>query len=161
MALIFTDFPTGSGFQPCALLEICESKCLPQDTSRVNCGTTLAGSDLTGYNSPRFSHKQECIPVGCVLSTAVAMFISACTGHCVSQHVLGRWVFSQGVSSQVDDCLEVSSQGGICPRGSLRGGFCQGRGCIPACTEADIPPAVDRMTDRCKNIIFAYYVCGW
>ena len=24
MALIFTNFPTGSGFQPCALLEICE-----------------------------------------------------------------------------------------------------------------------------------------
>ena len=35
------------------------------------------------------------------------------------------------------------------------GGACYGEGGIPACTEADPPPLVNRMTDRCKNIIFA------
>ena len=29
LALIFTDFPTGSGSQPCALLEICEYQSHP------------------------------------------------------------------------------------------------------------------------------------
>ena len=33
--------------------------------------------------------KQECTPVGCVPSAVVAMSTPACTGHCVSQHVLG------------------------------------------------------------------------
>ena len=33
--------------------------------------------------------------------------------------------------------------------------------CIPASTEADTPPPpVNRMTDRCKNITFANFVCG-
>ena len=30
--------------------------------------------------------------------------------------------------------------------------------CIPVCTGAD--PTVDRMTDICKNIAFANFVCG-
>ena len=55
--------------------------------------------------------EQECIPVGCVLSAAVAMCIPECIGQgvCASQHALGR-----GVSA--------------------------GGGCIPACTGADMPP---------------------
>ena len=69
--------------------------------------------------------KQECIPVGCILSAAVAV----CWGGGVS----ARGVSAQGA---------VSAQGGQC----LPGGVC-----IPACTEADTP-LVDRMTDRCQNI---------
>ena len=44
---------------------------------------------------------QECIPVGCVPSAAVAMSIPACTGQVggVSQHALG--------------------EGGVCPEGCL------------------------------------------
>ena len=76
-----------------------------------------------------FYFKQECIPVGCVPSAAVAMSIPACTGHCVSQHAVGRGCLPGGV------CLGVSA---------LR----------------QTPPFVDRMTDRCKNITFANYVCG-
>ena len=61
--------------------------------------------------------KQQCIPVGCVPSAAVAMSIPARTGHYVSQHTLGRW----GV-------------------GGLMGGVCPGWECFPARTEADPPP---------------------
>ena len=61
--------------------------------------------------------KQECIPVGCVPSAAVAMPIPACTGQgevypsihwagvCVSQHALGRGCLPRG-------CLP---RGGVCP----------------------------------------------
>ena len=60
-------------------------------------------------------------------------------------------------------CLGVSAKGrclprgDFCPGGVCPRGVCSG-GCIPVCTEADTPP-VDRMTDRCKNITFANYVC--
>ena len=69
----------------------------------------------------RLSYKQDSIPVRCVPSAAVT--------------VMG------GASGLCDS-------GGMC-----FGGGCSSHGdvCIPACTEADIPP-VDRMTDRCKNI---------
>ena len=68
-------------------------------------------------------YKQESIPVGCVPSAAVAI----CWG----------WESAQG-----DVCPGVSAWGGVCPGG------CLSRGCIPACTEADTPPPVNRMTDR-------------
>ena len=45
-------------------------------------------------------------------------------------------------------------------RGSApSGGLPPGVSAIPACTEAD-PPPVNRMTDRCKDITFANFVCG-
>ena len=43
-----------------------------------------------------FYFKQECIPVGCVPSAAVAMSTPAGTGHCVSQHAVGRGVSARG-----------------------------------------------------------------
>ena len=66
------------------------------------------------------SHKdklQECIPVGCVASAAVAMSIP--------QHALGR-----GCQSRVGAVSAHGGGGSVCP------GVCV---CIPACTEADTP----------------------
>ena len=89
----------------------------------------------------KFLEWQECIPVGCIPSAAVAMSIPACTGHCVSQHVLGRggclypsmhWAGGCVYPSMhwAGGCLPrgVSAQGGVCPRGvSAQGGVCLGR----------------------------------
>ena len=60
-----------------------------------------------------------------------------------------------GGGSAPGGCLlrGVSGLGGSGPGG----GVWSRRG-IPACTEAD--PPVNRMTDRCKNITFANFVCG-
>ena len=83
--------------------------------------------------------QQECIPVGCVPSAAVAMSIPACTGHCVSQHALGRGVYhsmhwaggcitactGQGVCIPACSGWGVSAQGGVCPRGVCL------EGCLP------------------------------
>ena len=44
----------------------------------------------------------------------------------------------------------VCSQGGVC----FQGGVCSGGWCLPACTQADIPP-VNRITDTSKNITLA------
>ena len=62
----------------------------------------------------------------------------------------------------------ASALGGVCSQQeavcSWRGGLLRvvgvfsRRGVYPACTEAD--PPVNRMTDRCKNIAFANFVCG-
>ena len=51
----------------------------------------------------------------------------------------------------------VSALGGCAPGGCARGGGCVG---IPACTEADTPPPVDRITDACKNITLTQFRCG-
>ena len=56
--------------------------------------------------------KQGCIPVGCVPSAVVAMSTPACTGHCVSQHVLGR---GGGVYPS------MHWAGGVCPGELPRG----------------------------------------
>ena len=90
--------------------------------------------------------RQECIPVGYVLSAAVAMSIPECTGQgvcipactwqgvCVSQHALGR-----GVSAQV---------------GVSKGG------CVSQHALGQTPPTVNRMTGRCKNITLPQLHCG-
>ena len=99
--------------------------------------------------------KQECIPVGCVPSAAVAvsrgggLFRGGCG--CVSAPWGG--VCSRGVSSGgcllpgVCLLLGVSAPGGVCSQGGVCSGGCllQGMsalgGCgIPAWTEADTPP---------------------
>ena len=88
--------------------------------------------------------KQDCIQVGCVPSTVVAMSIPACTGQgCVypSMHWAGGGV-----------CIPTCSGQGVSARGWCLpgGGVCAG-GCITACT----PPLwTEWLTDRCKNITF-------
>ena len=109
--------------------------------------------------------KQECIPVGCVLSTAVAaggvsqyalgrgLCIPACTGQggglypsmhwevgWVSQHALGRGVYPS-----------MHLEGGCLPKGCLPGG-----GCLPNTPS----PPVDRVTDACENITLPQLRCG-
>ena len=67
-----------------------------------------------------------------------------------------RGVCSRGVSAPG----EVSALGGLVHGlPGMGGAWSQrgGGGGIPACTEADLP--VNRMTDRCKNITFANFVC--
>ena len=67
----------------------------------------------------------------------------------------GGWgVSAPGGESAPRGCL----LGGVCSGGCLVPGGCllRGRGGgIPACTEADPLPPVNRMTDRCKNITLA------
>ena len=54
-------------------------------------------------------------------------------------------------------------EGGVCQRGGMPGGcqrgvpegWCARGGGIPACTEADTPPPVNRMTNSSKNITLA------
>ena len=92
------------------------------------------------------STEQECIPVGCIPSAAVAI----CWGGCLPRG--------------------LSARGGVCPGGGgvCPGGICPGRGCLSrgvspvgVCPGGVYPsmhwgrhPPVDRMTDRCKNITF-------
>ena len=103
--------------------------------------------------------KQECIPVGCVPSAAVA--------------VGGGW-----------GCLEGVCPGGVCPGGCLPGGVsaqgwgvsawglcvsqhalgrgCLPRGCvcIPAPVHAGIPHWTEFLTHACENITFPQLRCG-
>ena len=76
--------------------------------------------------------KQECIPVGCVLSAAVAI----CSG-CLPQCMLGY-------TPHLGLGLET-------PPGQTSH--------LPLGMGLETPP-VDRMTDTCKNITFANFVCG-
>ena len=71
---------------------------------------------------------QECIPVGCVPSAAVA--VSGGRGVCPE----GGWGVCPG-------------GGGVCPGGLSGWGGCLARGCT-----ASLP--VERMTDACENITF-------
>ena len=79
----------------------------------------------------RIFFKQDCIPVGCVTSAAVAVSCGCLPGG-------------------------VSAQGGVCPGGvSAQGGVCLGcvsaQGCVSAWGGVCQTP-LNRMTDRCKNI---------
>ena len=81
------------------------------------------------------THKQECIPVGCVPSAAVTAG--------------GGVVCRGGVSAQ-----GVSARGWVSARGCLPGGISQ-----HALRQTPSSPA-DRMTDRCKNITLPQLHCG-
>ena len=102
--------------------------------------------------------KQECIPVGCVPSAAVAVCWGVCPGGCLPRG--NTWGMSaQGVSAWGGVCRAGWLLGDVCWEGGcLLGGVCPG-GCLPrGCVSqhaplADTPP-VERMTDRCKNITF-------
>ena len=76
--------------------------------------------------------------------------------------VCSRGCLLRGVWSRVSGpggCLVpgASSSVGSGPGGSAPGGVGV---CIPACTEADTPSPVNRMTDACKNITLAQLRCG-
>ena len=111
-----------------------ENFIIPYDMSNY---TSISSKSLT-----EFSDKQECIPVGCLPSAAVAVL-----GGCLPRSV----------------CLRLSAQRGVCPGGACLGGVCPGS-CMPragrlpkgvsalGCT----PPPMDRMTDACENITFSH-----
>ena len=87
---------------------------------------------------------QVCIPVGC-LPPACCPYLPACTAP------------REGLLPGVGDVC--SGGGGVCSRGE-GGCLLPGRGCIPACTEADTPLWTEWLTDRCKNITFPNFICG-
>ena len=79
-----------------------------------NANNDLLWISMDNVHSIKISVKQESIPVGCEPSVAVAMPIPACTGHCVSQHALGR----RGVYPSMH-WVGVSAQGGVYPGGGV------------------------------------------
>ena len=100
--------------------------------------------------------KQECIPVGCVPSAAVA----AGGGRGVSQHALDRGVSAWGVSVR-EGGVGVSTLGGVAARGvcisqhALGGG-----GCLLQCMLGYFPPWTEFLTHTCENITFPQLRCG-
>ena len=93
-----------------------------------------------------FNVQQVCIPVGCV-PPACCPYLPACTAQ--------GWCLLQG----------GLHHGGAAPGGSLplrepaSGGSACSWGGVSQHALRQTPP-VDRMTDRCKNITFANFVCG-
>ena len=118
---------------------------------------SLNGFNLIQFSFTKLLHEQECIPVRCIPSTAVAagggvsqhalgrgVCILACTGQggrrCVSQHALGR-----GVSAGLPGS-------GVCPVGGVVSAqwgcsVCPGRGCLPMGVCLPDTP-MNRITDK-------------
>ena len=102
------------------------------------------------------SFKQECIPVGCVPSAAVAIGGGSAPVHaeilpggvCPS----ACWDTAQGVSAPVH--AEILP-GGSAP---VHAGILP-RVCVPQCMLGYTPP-VKRITDACENITFPQLRCG-
>ena len=86
-----------------------------------------------------YIHEQECIPVGCVPSAAVSVCLSAC------------WNTSPWAWTPPDLGLET-----LTPPPSLD----LGPPHLPPGYGPGDPPPVNRMTDTCKNITLANFVCG-
>ena len=107
---------------------------------------------LTNSKNQNLFIKQDCIPAWCVLPTRW-LYLPACSA-------LGGCLLLGG--SAPGGCLLP----GVCPRevSAPRGwGVCSG-GCllwgIPACTEADPPPPVNRITHACEDIKLPKLHCG-
>ena len=113
---------------------------------------------------------------GCLLPGGCLLLGDVCSGGCL---------LTGGVCSGGCLLMGVSANGGVCSKGGVCSGGCLLRGCllwrecllpggvcsggcqlwgmsaprgvsgIEACTEADTPPPVDRITDACKNITLA------
>ena len=92
--------------------------------------------------------QQECIPVECVPSAAVAVpWGRGC---------LPRGCLHRGVSVWVGVSAQVSARGAGC---LLWGVSSQGRGCMPR-GDVSQDPLVNRITDRCKTLPCRNYVAG-
>ena len=86
-------------------------------------GTTTYGILAVVFEVLKFDKEQECIPVGCVPSTAVAMSIPLCTGQ--------GCVCIPACTGQVGVCIPAYTgkvrgvySGGVCPEGSACGCVC-------------------------------------
>ena len=95
--------------------------------------------------------KQECIPVGCVPSAAVAVSGGGvvCLGGC-----LPGGVYPRGVSAKEGGRGGLPSGGVSAQRGCMPRDVCLGRGVSVGGIYSSLPLPVNRMTDRCKNITF-------
>ena len=90
--------------------------------------------------------RQECIPVGCVLSTAVAI-----SGGVSAWGVSAQW----GVCSGELSAWGSVYLGAVCAGGCLPTGM-SARGCLPrggVCPGGCTPPSCGQ-TDACENITF-------
>ena len=99
----------------------------------------------------KYLAKQECNPLGCAPSAAVA--VRVCGGE--SQHALGRRVcLSKGCLPRGVSALVGCLLGGVCSRGGCLLGA--GVGVVSAqCMLGYTPhPPVNRMIDACENITF-------
>ena len=123
-------------------------------------GHKTIANNMFGYH---FKYKQECIPVGCILSTAVTVSLGGCL---LLGGVCSRGVCcSGGVSAPVGvcsrGCLLLGGHlllGGVCSWGGLLwGGVCSLGGCgIPSMHWGRHPHLLPcGQTDACKNITFA------
>ena len=131
----------------------------------------VSGSRNSSYRLAFFSKTQKlvairAIPTVCKHTTGIednSVFLS--------QHQLCLLLSCGWLKVIKQDCIPVgcippacwpylpaciAQGGGVCSGGCLLWESCSGGG-IPACTEADSP--IDRMTDTCKNITFANFVC--
>ena len=97
---------------------------------------------FVGLNYYKLLDKQECLPVGCVPSVSVAIF--------VERGVLLRWCLPRRRCVSPRGCLP---RRGVClPRGFLPRvgvsvqGMCLPRGCFCPEVKGCTPPPVDRQT---------------
>ena len=137
----------------------CDTRCLTKfgDFMTINMENVI----FYFVNGYYYCIIQECIPVGCVPSAAVAMCIPACTGQggvYSSMHWAGRGVCIPACTGGGGgSAIGVFQEEGVC-LGGVCLGECLPRGC-PSMHWRRYPPA-DRMTGRCKNITLPQLRCG-
>ena len=78
--------------------------------------------------------------------------------HCAGGCLLREGAWSGGSGRRGGSGLEGSAPGGP---GWGGGGGWSGWEVVSQHALRQTPPPVNRMTDRCKNITFANFVCGW
>ena len=121
----------------------------PSINERVNANARCEWS-LNGLNGLR-SHnilEQECIPIGCVPSAAVAVSSlgGVCSGGCLLKGLLG--------GSALGGLLWEVCSGGVCSGGCLLLGV-SARGVVSQYALRQTPPPPCGQTHVCKNITFA------
>ena len=98
-------------------------------------------------------------PGGCLLPGVSAWGVSAPEGVSAPGGVCSHWgcLLPLGISGPGGLLLGVmSGSRGMSPRGLSA----PGREFVSQHALRQTPPPVDRITDRCKNITFANFVCG-